>query len=358
MIKIEFPFHGAVLQHRHGLQTDEGLHIEVQGSAPLEAQVKVNGVEARRKGERFFAPLTLSAFRNEICASCQSLQGGGEHRIEVVWHKESRKRYRVSIDDNIFFLRELWRHKPKDIFENHYLAILRRLQQKYGSKFSCNLFYSTPEHDFDLSQMPDCWKSQFEDNSDWLKFTFHAKNEFPDRPYQFAGAEELLADLNQVREQVLRFAGPACYCVPTILHWGQLPAGLYKTMYEQGIRVLSGYFVKSGLGYDVNYSMDELRSNYLSNHDALMDMDSGLCFSRVDMVINDTPLPEIVPRLTECMMDKDNAEFMDLLTHEQYFWPFYFNYVPDHEQRMAAAFEFLAEHDYEPVWMHEGFMGI
>ncbi|NMA42683.1 MAG: hypothetical protein GX946_04805 [Oligosphaeraceae bacterium] len=358
MIKIEFPFHGAVLHHRYGLQTDEGLHIEVQGQAPLEAQVNVNGVEARRKGERFFAPLTLTSFRNEIQASYSSVQGSGEHRIEVVWHKQSCKRYRVSIDDNIFFLRDLYQKKPKDIFDNHYLAILKRLHQSYGSKFSCNLFYSTPEHDFDLSQMPDCWKSQFEDNSNWLKFTFHAKNEFPDRPYQFADAKEILTDLNLIKEQILRFAGENSYCIPTVVHWGQVPASLYKTLYEQGLRVLSGYFVKSELGYDVHYSMDAVRSNYLSSHDALMDMDSGMCFSRVDMVINSTPLEDIVPILTERMMDRDNAEFMDLLTHEQYFWPFYFNYVPDHEQRMAAAFQFLDEHGYEPIWMHEGLMGV
>ena len=31
MLKIEYPFHGAVLNHRHGEQTDEGLTITVTG---------------------------------------------------------------------------------------------------------------------------------------------------------------------------------------------------------------------------------------------------------------------------------------------------------------------------------------
>ena len=55
--------------------------------------------------------------------------------------------------------------------------------------------------------------------------------------------------------------------------------------------------------------------------------------------------------------DPNTAEIMDLLTHEQYFWPFYFNYRPDHFQRVDAALRFCTEHGYEPVFLHEGFLG-
>jgi len=48
---------------------------------------------------------------------------------------------------------------------------------------------------------------------------------------------------------------------------------------------------------------------------------------------------------------------MDLLTHEQYFWPFYRNYLPDHAARMDAAIRWVTENGYEPVFLHEGFLG-
>ena len=51
------------------------------------------------------------------------------------------------------------------------------------------------------------------------------------------------------------------------------------------------------------------------------------------------------------------AEIMDLFTHEQYFWPFYRNYIPDHPQRLDATIRWVTEHGYKPVFFHEGFLG-
>ena len=42
-IKIEEPFHGAVLNRRHGKQVDEGLKINVSGQASPYGKVFVNG---------------------------------------------------------------------------------------------------------------------------------------------------------------------------------------------------------------------------------------------------------------------------------------------------------------------------
>jgi hypothetical protein len=48
---------------------------------------------------------------------------------------------------------------------------------------------------------------------------------------------------------------------------------------------------------------------------------------------------------------------MDLFTHEQYFWPFYVNYVPDHFKRLEATIQWVTEHGYKPIFFHEGFLG-
>ena len=40
---IEEPFHGAVLNRRHGAEVDGGLKIPVSGQAPLSQRVTVNG---------------------------------------------------------------------------------------------------------------------------------------------------------------------------------------------------------------------------------------------------------------------------------------------------------------------------
>ncbi len=74
-------------------------------------------------------------------------------------------------------------------------------------KITLNTFYNNDHHDFELKNMPDIWKSEFEDNSDWLKFAFHAYGEFPDRPYLEASGEKFGADYDLVYHEVLRFAG-------------------------------------------------------------------------------------------------------------------------------------------------------
>ncbi len=357
MLKILFPFHGAVLHHRHGRQDSQGLAIEVYGTAPICTEVKVNGQIARRKGELFFAEIRLQSLSTEITASCSGVTGFSEQTVRVIWNRNSRRRYRVSIDDNSFFLRDLWQKRPADIFDNHYLAILKRLQHEFASKYTLNLFFSTPEKDFDLTMMPETWKKQFAENSDWLKMTWHSDNEFPDRPYQYATPEKVAADLDKIQAEVFRFAGESSFCPPTIVHWGEIQPSVLPTLYQRGVRALSGYFNRGEQRYEVSNGLDEVRCHYLNSHDALMDFESGIVFSHTDIVVNSTPLEQIVPTLSQYLNDPDHSEFMDILTHEQYFWPFYFNYLPDHEQRMAAAFRFLKDNDYEPVWMHEGLLG-
>jgi hypothetical protein len=48
---------------------------------------------------------------------------------------------------------------------------------------------------------------------------------------------------------------------------------------------------------------------------------------------------------------------MDHFTHEQYFWPFYDNFIPDHPQRLDVAIRGVMEHGYKPVFLHEVFIG-
>jgi len=106
----------------------------------------------------------------------------------------------------------------------------------------------------------------------------------------------------------------------------------------RGVRALSGYFAKSNGVWDVNYRWDDQTSEYLSRHDAWKDFESGIVFSRVDIVCNSVPQDRIAATLEPLAGDPNTAEIMDLFTHEQYFWPFYPNYLPDHPQRLTSRF--------------------
>ena len=84
MLKIDQPFHGAVLNHRHGEQTDHRLKICVEGEAPPGETVTVNGQPGHRDGNRFSCKVLLNALQNQIVAECCGALGRSEHRIRVL----------------------------------------------------------------------------------------------------------------------------------------------------------------------------------------------------------------------------------------------------------------------------------
>jgi hypothetical protein len=217
--------------------------------------------------------------------------------------------------------------------------------------------YYTTGDDFKLPQFPDRYKGQWRDNSAWMKLAFHAYADKPDRPYQDAPPEKLIADLDLVAGEIRRFAGEEAYAPPTVIHWGMTRRTALKPLFGRDVRALSGYFARSGGVWDVNYRWDDVRSEYLSRHDPWKDFESGIVFSRVDLVCNSVPLERIAATLEPLARNPDTAEIMDLFTHEQYFWPFYRNYIPDHPQRLDAAIRWVTEHGYKPVLFHEGLLG-
>jgi hypothetical protein len=361
MLHIEEPFHGAVLNHRHGVQDGTGLTITVSGSAPGYGAVTVNGQPAKVANGRFTAQATITELEQDIVAEYNGTFGAQRHVVRVVWDRNSRPRYRFSIDDNSFWLRDVCRHDYASLFDCFYLDILRNLNREYGAKFTLNIYSKTddqPDQPFELIEFSEKYKGEFIENSDWMVLAFHAKSNKPDRPYQYAPAEQLIADKHMVEEQILRIAGPETLAQPTVIHWGMVQPAALKAMYDDGVRVLSGFANPAPHGYDVNYWLDDARSEYLWNNMLLKDFDSGLLFSRCDIVCNTTTVEQTAPTLQASFDNTAQAEIMDLFTHEQYFWPFYQVYLPDHAERLNAAIRWVAEHGYEPVFYHEGFLGI
>ena len=374
MVRIREPFHGAVLNHRHGTQSADALTIRVRGEAPPGHRVLVNDVEARRAADTFDTTIEITDREADITARAEGVTGASTHTVRVVWDRHSRPRYRFSIDDNSFFTRDVAANRPESLFDCFYLGILRDLNREYGAKFVLNLFFTTPEHDFELTQFPDDYRNEWRDNADWLTLSFHARCEFPNRLYQYAPPQELADDFDAVADEIIRFAGEEAWSPPTVIHWGMLPRHSLPVLAQRGVKVLSGMFAPAegstytgdgeeeaaladGVGYDVNYLLDETRSEYLSHHEALMDFGSGIVFSRGDIVCNNVAPERVAPLLSPLAADPNNAEIMDLFTHEQYFWPFYHNHRPDHKQRCEAAIRFCTENGYEPVFFHEGFLG-
>ena len=108
----------------------------------------------------------------------------------VLWDRNSFPRYRLSTDDNILFLRDIARHADtyRSIFENPYLAFWHEMRVKYGIKIHFNIYYEADG--FNLSQMPDKFRAEWQANANWIQLSMHARSNEPDRPYLHASAEQ------------------------------------------------------------------------------------------------------------------------------------------------------------------------
>ena len=392
MIEITNYRQGAILNCLHGVESENSLRINIEGISDHGCPVTVNGVAAQMDGRRFFAEIELTEKINTVTASTMTPYGNYIQELTLVWDKKSFKRYNCYIDDHIFLFTDLAKERPKSAFDHFYLKGLKEIHDKYGMRYTLNCFYHNAHEEFLLKDMPDIWKSEFQDNCDWLKFSFHSYSEFPDRPYAEASGEEMGRDWDLVQNEIYRFAGEECYIAPCVIHWANIHPSAAQEFIRRGgkcyctgamrLKVMGGPSLadrqKGGnmvkiqerscagtdrstenLGLDLHYGFAEERT-YLGNHrtyyDPLLKViftgGSGCCCNLV-------PLKEIRGRLENVLKsaEKYHCQTFGAASHEQYTFPYYPNYRPDHLQRIEEVAKFYYEHDCKPVYFSEGLLG-
>jgi hypothetical protein len=351
--RIVSPVDGAILNRHDGTATASGLEIEVNGECAEGASVHVNGRPAETAGGRFRARLALNRQTNRIAAAA----GGRKHSIEVLWDRHSFPRYRVSTDDNIWFLRDLARNAARysSIFDNAYMAFWREMHRKYDAKVHFNIYYET--EGFNLTQMPAKYRDEWRKNRDWTRLTFHARANDPARPYKDAPAEQVVQDYRLVTREIERFAGKEMLSPATTIHWGEATRDAVIALRREGIRILAGYFTFRDGQPTVSYHLDPERTRYLTGRDYWKDTETGVIFVRHDIVINSYPVDKIVAHLESVAADPHQAEVMELMIHEQYFYPDYSAYEPDYRERVERAIGWASGKGYKPVFYGDGFLG-
>ncbi len=349
-LRIAEPIDGAILNRHDGETTATGLRIRVKGEGA--GAIEVNGARVQATGGRWEARVLLSRPENRITARA----GKATDAITVLWDRGSFPRYRVSTDDNIWFLRDIARKGYPSLFDNPYLGFWREMHRKYGCKVHFNIYYET--EGFNLTQMPDRYKDEWRRNADWIRLSFHARANKPDKPYITAPAEQVIGDYRLVMREIERFAGKELTGPVTTVHWGEATRESCEALRKEGVKVLVGYFEFDKEGAPrVSYYLAPPLVRYMTGRDYWKDTKLDLMFVRHDMVINLFKPEQIVPRLEQIAADPHQAEIMELMIHEQYFYPDYVAYEPDYRERVERAIRWVVEKGYKPVFYGEGFLG-
>lgn len=342
------PIEGDVLHAFDGIFKDDTLTITARIAAPEDAGIEVNGVPARWMNGHFEAEVLLKGYENKLVAKSKTT--GAESVVTVFLLKNFAGHYRLSIDDNIWFLRDIQENKDRyhSLFDNPFLGFLKQVNAEYGTKVHLNLFYQTDG--FSLSDFTDQYKNEWKDNAGWLRLSFHALQEFPDMPYVQAGYEEVKKDCDLIKGEIMRFAGEEVMRSVTTIHWGEATVEGSRAMRDAGYTGQLGYFNVDDDLPSASYYLTAPQRRHLKKRFVWCDTSEDITFIRASIVVDTKKLEDIRPHLDAY---EQKPPFLDLLVHEQYFYPFYFNYQPDYREKILTAVQWAQENGYTPAFLSE-----
>lgn len=292
-------------------------------------------------------------------------------------------------DDTIWLLRDITREKPASIFDNPYLKMIKTAHDRFGLKVQFNLFYRTDSYygydEFSLADVTDAYKEEFKANSDWLKFAFHALEEFPDYPHVNATYDDTKKLFKMIEKEVFRFAGEDSFAYTVCPHWLPLSKDAVRALVDCGVKLLdctvgdpkeyngdpaslpyghagrllnnrqpeTRVFSRGGrdtaiansiCGYNHYNAEVDAMSN--GNDKIMWDSDMGVFFKKYcNTCLNTTPYDELEE---ECKPLAD-LDYIGICNHEQYFYADYFAYQPDHAEKLFKMCEILKGYGFEFV---------
>lgn len=301
-----------------------------------------------------------------------------------------KKKAYFFIDDVIWCMRDITRIKPASIFDIPFMAMLKKAHDLYGLTVQLNLFYRTDFYygndEFTLADMTEEYKGEWEENANWLKLAFHAKQEFPDYPYVNASYEDVKANYEAVINEIKRFAGEKSISHALVPHWLPISKEGCQALYDCGVRILSPSY-----GERTEYTGDPAtlpyghagrllqnrkpetmlytrrtrdkaiaRSICAYNHvteeqfdwmngtlNAVKDEEIGMYFKPLGggPTINLNAFEDLQPAYDKL----DGNEYIGTATHEQYFYEDYYAYQPDTEAKILKMAEILHNKGYEYI---------
>jgi len=258
-------------------------------------------------------------------------------------HMLKDKVYHCALDDTIDLLEEISQKADslKSIFDVEVLAVLKKLHEKYGTKFSLYLFYEKLGG-FNLSQMPDKFGPEWRQNSDWLKLSFHARTKKPgvvdyyvyDKS-DYRTAEE---DFKLIKSEILRFAGPQV--------WDNYPRTHFWSGTRDAVRAWRDCGVKglffSYPGYSAMY-FDQSRTEKLWHSDYWYDDEIGMLYITTNIKLPCMTMAEVRKDLASL----EGRKIIDIFCDD-------YNLL-DLQEHMETAIAWAVERQYQPVFYNEVF---
>ena len=221
--------------------------------------------------------------------------------------------------------------------------MLKELHDDCGVKIQMNLFYQDTK--FDLSAFPDVYRNEWENNSDWLKMSFHSEKENV-CPYENAGYEQVYSECEKVQREILRFAGKDSLAKTTTIHYCKTTLDGLNALKKCGVKGLLGLY-----GDEKDPQISYLNSDPVCERiraGEIMCVD-GMAFGGIDIVLNCFDVPSIIGKLQRLK----GRDLIKIMIHEQYFYKDYAAYQVDFREKLEKSFDFLISNGFSSCFFED-----
>ena len=355
-LSFVFPIDCVMLTDAAGILTNAGLEIKCILNASPGRKIAVNGLLCTATSNEYHAKVILQDYRTILSAI--DIETGERISIEIFYLKKAHKKYRFSLDDNIWCFQNIAKNANiyKSIFEDPYLKLLKTMNDRYGTKFHLNIYYECPEFGgFNLTEMPDKFKPEWRDNSDWLRLSFHANANLPDRPYIRASYSQAKFEHDRIMNEILRFAGEEAFAGPvTTIHWGDATLETVRALRSSDVCAFVGSFrYHDPNNISIRYYLNAEQCALLNIYGFYYDKQEDVYFIRYGASIQRNAITDIAPEFKLFEKQHPLYTFKELCVHEQYFYPHYVNYMPDYYERFDTAIRWCVDNGYEPAFISD-----
>lgn len=301
-------------------------------------------------------------------------------------------------DDVIWLFRDLTRQRPKSLFDNPFLKILKEAHDRYGMKAQLNCFYRQDffygVDEFTLAEMTDQYKAEWQANKDWLKLGLHSLQEFPDYPFINADYKDMKTVTDKIAGEIARFAGPGVFAKGAVIHWGMISKEACQALADSGIVMLCSHCgprfayngdpsvlpyghamrltqnrkpetclyrrlsedtaINSSIGGYNQLTSDQAREiygnfKYVYDRETRMGMKELEDFQVLAAGINLYTLETLLPAAEKYL---DN-QFFVWGNHEQYFYKDYLAYQPEYAEKILSMAKLLKSRGYEHFFLED-----
>lgn len=212
----------------------------------------------------------------------------------------------ISYDDVYLILEDLSNNQDRyeSIFQNKMLFLLKILHDTTGASFTLYVYEYAGK--YSITDVPDKWKSEFEENSEWLKFGYHGI--CPEISYldENISIDDFKNSYQTVENSIIFFAGHKSL------------SNILRLSYFSGTDDIIDYLSKSGI--KVLLTADDTRLNYNLNFEENNLINQDEILQKGDLTYVKTDIRyENTPDIEQALVNNSGEPIIVLFTHE---WAF------------------------------------